>query len=226
MIQRTAGILFGLAITILAAPAQAAPDLAACNELGTDPDPLNPRTEAPELPADWADIAQASREWLAVSTELGSTHCSYIGWIAKFRSFDRVADRFLGISWSGYEAFGYLLIDQSGSGTDLDTGAKPVISPSGSFFATIQWSDAGWGGFEGFAVYRILSRRIEPQHVDTDLPWAGWRIDRWEGEECVHLSAVPYSVGNATAPRDSYVAVADNGWKLAKGDTCAAPDTD
>jgi len=175
----------GVTAGCIATPAQAAPDLAACDRLKIDPDALNSRTEAPELPADWSEIARASRNWLAVSTEAGSTYCSNIGWHDSYKEFDRFADRFLGLAWSGYEAWGYLLIDTTGTGNEIDTGAKPVFSPGGYHFATVQWSEAGWGGFEGFVERfdndwdKLPSAKRDPYFAGAG---DGWKLH--QGDTC------------------------------------------
>jgi hypothetical protein len=215
------------------APAQAQnmPDLSACERLAVDPDAVSSRTMAPTLPREWTGIARSSRNWLAITTNIGATHCSYLGWYDEIETPERLGGRFLGFAWTGLEAWGYILIDPTGTGQVADTGARPHFSPRGRRFATVQWSDAGWGGFEGFAVYDIRRTDFVPVHVDTKLEYfADWRIDQWEGEDCVHLSAVPYERIDSNwenlpaAARDPYVAGAATGWRLTVGDICPTYD--
>ncbi len=120
-----------------------------------------------------------------------------------------------------------MLIDRSGDGQEVDTGAKPVFSPGGGRFATVQQSDAGWGGFEGFAVYAVHPRGFSPEYLEFGLPeLEDWRIDRWVGENCIILSAVPRERLEGdydrlpTAKRDEYISKAEDRWKLAPGSKC------
>lgn len=178
------------------------------------------------LPPEWAGFADMSMHWLAVRTQLGSVHCVETTWAINADAFEKLDDRFLGYEWNGYEAGGYTLIDTAGTGSSTDTGARPVFSPTSGHFAAVQFSDAGWGGLEGFAVWRTFTSGMSPVHVDTNLPtMADWRIDKWENEGCLHLSAVPNDRvvdwrKLAEYPRDRYVSRARDGWKLRAGDSC------
>ncbi|MCR2834943.1 hypothetical protein [Parerythrobacter lacustris] len=235
---KTRRIAGGLTIAIAGAaaiPASAHPDnapsIAYCDALLNEPDVEVQRAEAFAIPPDWADKAANSQNWLAIATQSGTTLCVDLGWYYSGENFERISDRFFGFDWSGYEAWGYVLIDPAGTGTEIDTGARPVFSPGGRRFSTIQWSEAGWGGFEGFAVYDIYPHSVAPVHIDTALPsLADWRIDRWDDEDCLHLSAVPFErIGYdyeqlKGARRDHYVASGIDGWKITRGDTCPALD--
>ena len=228
---------FGFIALALAAalPAMAHPDKAPstgyCDALPVDPETISPEQNPLALPDDWKDFAKLTDHWIAVKTRSDTTHCVSVDWILAGEDYERFDDRFAGFEWTGYEAWGYILIDTAGTGRDIDTGARPVFSPHGYSFATIQFSDAGWGGFEGFAIWRIAPKTIEPIHVTTDLPsLTDWRIDRWEDEDCLHLSAVPWDRidGNwdnlPRLARDHYVAAAAKGWEIMPGEACPTYD--
>ena len=204
-------------------------DMAVCNALTLDPEAFKSREDAVTLPQDWAGFATAGRDWIAISTQARGTLCIDIAWYDSTDSFDRFNDRFIGFEWSALEAWGYVLIDRTGTGSSIDTGVKPVFSPDGQYFAMVQLSDAGWGGLEGFAVYSVNDVGIEPVHVDKAIPrLADWRIDGWEGadgERCLRLSGVNYARVEDGDPvreteRQWYVARSNTGWKLEPGRDC------
>ncbi len=178
------------------------------------------------LPKDWTYIASSSMNWIAVMTQMQAVHCVETAWFEVADNYQRFDNRFLGFSWRGYEAGGYILIDSVGTGQSMDIGTKPSFSPDKTFFAVVQFSEAGWGGFEGFAVWRIYPGGITPMRVETTIPnLADWRIDRWEGEDCLHLSAIPHDRITdwndlSQYRRDSYVAAPAGGWALTPGDIC------
>lgn len=237
--QETSGIartMSRIALSLTLACAIAAPAMA---QTDTPPDadqhcPNRPVLDGatPErdaelaLPSEWTGFADMSMHWLAVRSQLGSVHCVETTWAIVADKYERLDDRFLGFDWSGYEIGGYMLIDTAGTGSSMDTGAKPIFSPNRSYFAAVQFSDAGWGGLEGFAVWHTFTSGMTPVHVDTNLrPMADWRIDKWEDEGCLHLSGVPYERVEdwrklAEYERDRYVSRLRDGWKLRAGESC------
>ncbi len=186
----------------------------------------NNRDKPLALPEAWSAFASSSMNWIAVATELGTVHCVDTTWFIASEKYDQFDERLLGIAWQGYEAWGYVLIDTAGVGSSMEIGTRPVFSPSNSLFAVVQWTETGWGGFEGFAVWRNYPGGISPVRVETNVPFlADWRIDRWEGEDCLHLSAIPHERVTdwddlSKYERDRYVAGAAGGWALTPGDTC------
>jgi hypothetical protein len=217
----------GVLAALTLSPNVAAAQVAACEALPADQEAIKQRDEPLALPADWRAFAHSSVDWLAIATKAGTTHCVAIAWYDEAAEFERFGDRFAGFAWSGLEAWGYVLVDREWTGSELDTGTRPAFSPGGRRIAAVQWSDSGWGGFEGFGVWDIHVRDLRPAHIDTALPGLqDWRIDGWEDEDCLHLSAVPYEriEGDwerlATAERDRYVAGAPTGWRLTPGETC------
>ncbi len=232
MMETVSKILAGicLAPALLAAnhaQAQSEPDPAQCEGLRADEEPIGREDLSITIPQDWSDRAVQTGRWLAIATARGATLCEYLGWMSEAEPAEALSERLLGIAWTGHEGWGYLLIDTGANGGIIDTGARPVLSPSGRRLAFVQWSDAGWGGFEGFAVYDIRWSDVAPLHVDTALPeYTDWQVDNWEGEDCVVLSAVPWDrlVGShdrlAEAERDRFVARAGDGWRLTPDGEC------
>ena len=206
-----------------------APDISICDDLPSDPEITIDRVDPISLPADWGGIATSSRNWIAVWTEHSRTYCVETAWMYEATNLERFGERFLGFNWDGQEAFGYVLIDRARQGREIDTGSRPLFSPDGSKFATLQRSDANFRGFEGFAIWEIYGGVLEPYIVNAGpplYPMYDWRIDRWEGERCLHISAVPYdrfegkweSLPSVT--RDRYVSSASNDWRILEGWKC------
>ena len=111
--------------------------------------------------------------------------------------------RFLGFAFTGYEYYGYLLIDRAARGEDalIETGAAPVFSPDGHHFAAIQLSGSGWGNLEGLGVWDVGGGAVTQRLFLSALP-AGedWRIDGWRHSGCLALSAAAMNAEPA-APR-------------------------
>ena len=180
------------------------------------------------LPEGWSEFAATSDNWMAVATRAGTTECVDLNWMFEGKDFEVLKDRFIGFNWIGYEAFGYTLIDRAGTGTVLDTGTRPTFSPEGFRMAALQSSESGYGGLEGFGIWHIYETGLKPIYLSSTMPFmADWRIDRWEGDDCLHISAIPFDriedwEDLSQYERDSYVSGAATGWKLTAGNTCPA----
>lgn len=229
MRQLTAGIVVVATSCLFAIQAQAqqVADPAVCAHLAGDEEAIGAEGLAIEIPQSWRGRAVQTGEWLAVANARGGTLCAYLGWMTAVEPAEALTERLLGVPWEGYEAWGYLLVDTAGTGSAIDVGARPSLSPGRQRMAVVQWSDAGWGGFEGFAVYDLRWGDLSPVHVDTSLPeHADFRIDEWVDEDCVRLSAVPWAridgdyARLAEAERDSFVAGYHGGWRLTPGSEC------
>lgn len=111
--------------------------------------------------------------------------------------------RFLGFAFTGYEYYGYLLIDRAarGDAAVIETGGSPAFSPDGRHFAAIQLSGSGWGNLEGLGLWDVGAGAVTQRLFLSALP-AGedWRIDGWRRAGCVALSAAPMNAEPA-APR-------------------------
>ena len=84
----------------------------------------------------------------------------------------------------------------------IATGAAPVFSPDGRWFAAVQSSDgADTGNLEGFALWQVMADGSRQRLFNRALP-AGedWRVDGWGREDCVALSAAPPGTRDATPP--------------------------
>jgi hypothetical protein len=111
--------------------------------------------------------------------------------------------RFLGFAFTGYEYYGYLLIDRAarGEAARIETGAAPVFSPDGRHFAAAQLSGSGFGNLEGLGIWDVGATAVAQRLFMSALP-AGedWRIDSWPRAGCVTLSAAPMGA-EPNAPR-------------------------
>lgn len=180
------------------------------------------------LPKEWSEFAAASNTWMAVATDAKTTECVSLNWVFEGKDFEVHQQRFLGFNWVGYEAFGYTLIDRAGTGTVLDTGVRPTFSPNQFRMAALQASDSGYGGLEGFGVWFIYENGIKPLYFTSSVPFmADWRIDRWEGDDCLHISAIPFDriedwEDLSKYERDSFVSGSATQWELTAGATCPA----
>jgi hypothetical protein len=228
-------ILTAAGALALISPAHAHPDPAPsldyCEALPKAQVDLEFKRTALRLPQSWSSFAAVSADWLAIKTKAGSTECIDLSWIGEASEYKIYNDRFAGFRWKGYEAFGYRLIDRVGTGQILELGLPPHFSPEGNMLAALQYSDSGFGGLEGFGVWQIYENGLQPVYrISTLSPMADWRIDRWEGNNCLHISAIPYErVGDnwenlAAIRRDAFVAGGANGWSIVPGSTCPAYD--
>jgi hypothetical protein len=217
-----------------ATPAKAteAPDISICDDIpyrSNGEDIASERASPIALPADWAAVATSSRNWIAIWTEFSRTYCVETTGMREVTHFERFGDRFLGFKWASLEGSGYVLIDRARQGHMIDTGSKPHFSPDGSKFASLHRADTGLDGFDGFAIWQTYGNALEPLIVNAGpplYPRYDWRIDRWEGEDCLHISSVSseWNGGDKAAipalPRYRFVATASTDWEIIEGIKC------
>jgi len=181
------------------------------------------------LPKEWRMFASATNDWLAVRSIYGMTDCIDLSWIGELTDFETFKEqRFAGFNWSGYEAYGYTLIDRAGTGAVYETGERPSFSPDGSMMAALEYSEAGYGGLGGFGVWMVFDGGLVGQYLTKNLPtnMTDWKIDRWEDDTCLHISAIPFDrVGDNwdnldKVARDRFVAGYASGWEMRPGSTC------
>ncbi len=101
--------------------------------------------------------------------------------------------RYLGFRYLGYEEDGYILVDRisRGAAAIIETGAAPLFSPDGRYFAAAQMTEAGWNNLEGVALWQVLPDRTVRRFFSNALPFApDWRTDRWARPDCVIMSSV------------------------------------
>lgn len=215
------------------AHARKAPDLSVCERFPLHPEANDEREDPLALPADWAGIAASSRNWIAIATEYRTTYCVNTERMLYGGNFERFGDRFIGFSYVAAETHGYMLIDRAGQGRAIDTGVRPHFSPDGSKFAVLNRADTGMEGFDGFAIWHTYGNLLTPYLVNAGpplYPMLDWAIDYWDGENCLHISAVPYDelgAGQDTVSDDlrySYVAHPAIEWQIAEGETCSGSE--
>ncbi|QUL36516.1 hypothetical protein [Erythrobacter sp. JK5] len=225
----TVSAAFGVAVPALAHP-DPAPSLAYCEAIPQQEFDFEWDGEKSfAVPQEWSAFAAASNRWMAVATTAGTTECVDLSWMFEGEDFEIHQDRFVGFSWVGYEAFGYTLVDRAGTGTVLDTGHRPVFSPNGFRMAALQSSESGYGGLEGFGVWYVYETGLKPIYLNSAVPFmTDWRIDRWEGDDCLHISAIPFDRVEdwedlSQYERDSFVSGDAGGWALKPGTACPTP---
>ena len=235
MMRHWAALLPAVGLLAATAPSAGAtaPDPARCPRLEPLEEPLNDRATALPVPARHAAVLSSSRDRFAVATLSGGIVCVDTRPMTRVGGFTLSADqRFLAFDWTGYEADGHVIVDRSGAGQWIDTGAPPVASPSGRRLAAVQQSEAAFGALEGFGLWEIGRVGLRQIALLQDIPsLADWRIDRWAGESCVYLSGVAHERfarargGRAKLPRESYVArPGRSGWALSPArDGCPSP---
>jgi hypothetical protein len=178
--------------------------------------------KAPVIPKKYRSIITASKTDLAIATEAGKTICVKLGWIADIDKYWNSPDmRFIGFDYSGYETHGHVMIDRKGAGQEIATGARPMFSPDNKYFAFVQVTDAGWGNFEGAAIWSVEavgSNRQVNYNLDDEkaekLPYGiDWKVDRWIDNKTVNLSMIhadefvsgdDYQKSVARSPRRQY----------------------
>jgi hypothetical protein len=199
---------------------------------------MEPFVEPLAVPEPIQGIVKSDVNRLAVSTLDGGTLCINRDWMAEIS--DANADgRFLSFAWTGYEAFGHIVVDRAGAGTVIDTGNKPAFSPGRKRIAGLEASESGWGGLGGFAIWQVTPKGLMPlvsqtAGADDVLPeffWQemwDWRIERWVGDDCLEISAVSSAASDAVggyidrANRTEYHANRADGWAIKAGPPPAA----
>ena len=202
----------------------ALPDLASCpkSEM-VDEDYRERKTPIP-LPPAFAGMAATDMDHLAVSTWSGDTVCVDMGWTEMIENPKASPDgRFLAFDWGGYEAFGHIVVDRSGKGQVVETGTAPLAPPTGMRFASIDFSESAFGGFNAFGVWQIEPVGLHLlAKVEAGFPSGDWRLESWAGDRCVNLSVVPIDrpsgdPDNEDTPRDPWFAAETRNWKPAPG---------
>ncbi len=201
--------------------APARPDLAGCPARRLLEEGLRERTAPISVPTALEGVMASGMDNFAVTTLDGSTLCIDASWMEEIHAPRLSADgRFASFDWGGYEAYGHVIVDRAGTGRVLDTGLAPVYSPSGRRFAAADLGEAGYGALNAFAVWQVEPARIRQLGKQEQVPEAtDWHIERWTGEACLELTAIPWDgyTGEGDAPRDPYRAREAGGWQLEPG---------
>ena len=200
------------------------PDVATCARPAPLDDSERLRTEAIPVPAALKGVMRTDMENLALSTLGGGTVCVDASWMEALDNARLSPDgRFAAFDWFGYEAFGHVIVDRDGKGTVIDPGVKPLPSPSGNLLAAIDITESGYGPLNAFTVWRLDPAPISQLAAHEEVPAAAdWKVERWAGEACVELSAVPWKVyadpeAPADPPRAHYRASRAGGWSVEPG---------
>jgi len=210
----------------------ATPDLAACPKRQLLEEGLRGRTSPIAVPAALREVMRSDMDNFAFTTLGGATVCVDASWMEAIREPTLSADkRFVAFGWDGYEAFGHAIVDRAGAGQAIDTGVAPVRSPSGKRMAALDYSEAGYGALNAFAVWDVAPERlVEVTKIDTLPEMYGWRLERWRGESCLELSAISWDDfaehgGEAEAPRQGFVARPVAGtWQVQPASEGRCPD--
>ena len=137
------------------------------------------------------------------------------------REPERFADygggRFFGFLFVGYEFFGFTLVDRAATGDAalIETGAAPVFSPDGRYFAAASITEGGFGNLEGLGLWEVTPRgAIQRFFTDAVPPAFDWRVDGWPRPDCAAVTAIDmaweppagidYGEGVQSAPRMQY----------------------
>jgi hypothetical protein len=129
----------------------------------------------------------------AISTLGGGTVCVDTSWMETAEDLVLSPDaRFVSFRWLGYESYGFKLVDRAGRGQVIEVGAAPVFAPSRRLIAAVDQTESEFGSLSGLALWRVGLAGVSELVRTPDIPrMYDWRIDRWVGEDCIDLSAIP-----------------------------------
>ena len=210
------GLVLGVTLVLASGTAHAAaPDPRACPPLKPQDTSERQRTKPLPVPTSVAVVMRSNLDRYAVSTLSGGIVCIDTREMEDTQEDHALSadQRFLSFTWSGYETGGFVVVDRSGKGQVVETGAAPKFSPAGKWMAAVEWSESGFGTLNGFAVWQIFPEGLKEVVRLEDIPaMADWRIDYWNGESCVYLSAIsmdkvpddPREIGSV--PRTRFIA--------------------
>ena len=175
--------------------APARPDLAHCPGFGPDKNRDRPASDPLKFPARFGKIVASKPDFVAVITVSGKTLCVDVRDIWKVENPALSADeRWFEYDWTANEAYGHTLIDRSGEGQEVETGAKPIAAPSGNRLASLEMSESEFGSLNGVLVLEVLPKGMKELARIETMPEAdinSWRIDRWRGDNCFEISSLP-----------------------------------
>ncbi|MEM6476282.1 MAG: hypothetical protein AAF687_08965 [Pseudomonadota bacterium] len=234
--MRTISGLTAFAATALfASPALAAPDLSSCPQGEGAAEELGVETEPVTLDPALASVAVTDGEQMAIETLAGDTICSNVqGLFSLDNPAFVMTERFFGTEWTAMEAFGYMLFDRAGKGSEVETGQAPVFSDGMHRMASIQFSGAGFGGLEGFVVWTVTEKGLkklyelssESNDIAMAYTYVDLKLDGFVGQSCVRISGVASGeytrVANEGgdlrfAKRTEFFAREDKDWVITQG---------
>ena len=188
---RCSKISASLACLVLVATPVAAKEFEPRNEY----EALTQRPKShPAIPPQFSEIIRdASPDRLLVNGLHGNTIEVDISWYEPRDFLMLAGSRYLGFAYTGYEAFGFVLVDRamSGAAAILDTGSYPMLSPDGRYLAAAELSPSGYGNLNGIALWEINpDQTVRRFFTDALLEAWGWRVDGWSGSECAVVSGI------------------------------------
>lgn len=169
-------------------------------------------------------VVRSNETWLGVSSFSGRTHCVDVRLMSAVDNMELMqGGRFVSFDWKGYHPAGYpadghMLVDRTGSGQHVDTGGRPVFSPSGQHVAAAYQSETAFAQLEGFGVWQVTPGGLNRVALLSDLPeMQGWQVDGWASETCVNLSALPFSRARGAVARERFIArKTGNSWRVSE----------
>jgi hypothetical protein len=213
------------------AASAAAPDIARCDaeHVKNEDEPLP--GDPVVIPKAFGGIAKASALELALLTRSGATICDNNAWVSAIANMAWLReDRLLGWEWQGFEAYGYRVFDRAGQGSVIETGARPVFSPSGRRFASVEYSESGFGALSGFGVWEVRPDTLTQLGGDATVyegegetavitepevftgTYGEWSISGWKGETCLGIE-----MRDQVGGRTTFHAAQSAGWRIAPG---------
>lgn len=208
--------------------AKAAPLKATCAEVSARENEDLERSAPVAIPAQLRHFVASGVAVLTVAPQgQGSPICIDIQWAEEIRDFALLTkdQRFLGFDEVGYESGGYVVIDRGGAPNEIDTGTRPIFSPSGRRFASAEYSESTFGNLNDIGVWEITESGTKrlfavPEKQKDMFAYTGdWRAERWVGENCVVLSLVDdrqVSPAPQPEPRPRRYMQLKDGWKLSR----------
>ncbi len=163
-----------------------------CKQFPVDPDA--DAASAPErpvkVPASLQSFVNASGTTLTISTFGAVPTCVDIS-TATVGNMEAFANRRLvGIRLTGYEWDGYRIVDRARPGSEIETGDRPAFSPDGKRFATVQASEAAWGGLEGMGAWEVTKTEVKPLFFLSAglIGRDDAKFEKWVGNDCFVVS--------------------------------------
>jgi hypothetical protein len=141
-------------------------------------------------------------------TFAGYTICIETSWIESTKDMELSEDgRFVSFEWFGYEAYGFKLVDRSGAGAVMETDLKPVSAPSGMLIAAYEHTESGFGSLNALGIWQVSANPVREVAI-VQLPegLTDWRFDRWNGENCIEISATSFEQLDEDGSRPGYTA--------------------
>lgn len=151
----------------------------------------------PDVPLELTAFVEASTTTITIERESGSPACIDVayGEVDVWHQF--VGGRLIGVGITGHEFNSYLVVDRNSAAEPVETGVKPVFSPSGRRFASVDVSESGFGAFEALGVWEVTDTSIRNLVTREDLLDRGydWQLVHWAADDCLVFSTAADPTG-------------------------------